>query len=34
VIQPKPKEPAKPDAKAAEGPKLQTAPALANPPKE
>jgi lipopolysaccharide export system protein LptA len=34
VIQPKPKEPAKPDAKATEGQKLQAAPALANPPKE
>jgi lipopolysaccharide export system protein LptA len=34
VIQPKPKEPAKADAKAVEGPKLQAAPALANPPKE
>jgi lipopolysaccharide export system protein LptA len=34
VIQPKPKEPAKPEAKAAEGPKLQAAPALSNPPKE
>ncbi len=34
VIQPRPKEPAKPDAKAAEGQKLQAAPALANPPKE
>jgi lipopolysaccharide export system protein LptA len=34
VIQPRPKEPGKPEAKAAEGTKLQTAPALANPPKE
>lgn len=34
VIQPKPRDPAKPDAKADEGPKLQAAPALANPPKE
>ena len=34
VIQPKPKEPPKPEAKAAEGSALQPAPALANPPKE
>jgi lipopolysaccharide export system protein LptA len=34
VIQPKPKEPAKPDAKPAEGAKLQSAPALSSPPKE
>lgn len=34
VIQPKPKEPGKPDPKPAEGQKLQAAPALANPPKE
>ena len=34
VIQPKAKEPAKPDGKATEGTKLQSAPALANPPKE
>jgi len=34
VIQPKPKEPGKPDAKPAEGTKLQTAPVLGNPPKE
>jgi len=34
VIQPKPRDPAKPEAKADEGPKLQAAPALANPPKE
>lgn len=34
VIQPKPKEAAKADAKAVEGPKLQAAPTLANPPKE
>lgn len=34
VIQPKPKEPDKAAPKAAEGQKLQSAPALANPPKE
>ena len=34
VIQPKPKEPAKPDAKPAEGAKLQSAPTLSSPPKE
>jgi lipopolysaccharide export system protein LptA len=34
VIQPKPKEPAKPDAKPAEGARLQSAPALSSPPKE
>lgn len=34
VIQPKPKEPTKADPKPPEGQKLQTAPALANPPKE
>ena len=34
VIQPKPKEPTKPDAKPAEGAKLQSAPALSSPPKE
>ena len=34
VIQPRAREPAKPDAKADEGAKLQGAPALANPPKE
>jgi lipopolysaccharide export system protein LptA len=34
VIQPKPKEAAKQEAKPAEGAKLQAAPGLANPPKE
>ena len=34
VIQPKPKEPSKQEAKIGEGAKLQQAPALANPPKE
>jgi lipopolysaccharide export system protein LptA len=34
VIQPKPKEPPKPDPKVDEGTKLRAAPALANPPKE
>ena len=34
VIQPKPKEPAKEDAKPAEGAKLQSAPTLATPPKD
>ena len=34
VIQPKPKDPAKPDAKPAEGAKLQSAPTLSSPPKE
>jgi lipopolysaccharide export system protein LptA len=34
VIQPKPKEPTTPDAKPAEGAKLQSAPALSSPPKE
>lgn len=34
VIQPKPRDPARPDAKADEGPKPQAAPALTNPPKE
>jgi lipopolysaccharide export system protein LptA len=34
VIQPKPKDPAKPDAKPAEGAKLQSAPTLSFPPKE
>lgn len=34
VIQPKPKDPAKPDEKPAEGAKLQPAPALSSPPKE
>lgn len=34
VIQPKPKEPTKPDAKPVEGAKLQSAPALSSPPKE
>ena len=34
VIQPKPKEPAKQEAKPVEGARLQQAPTLANPPKE
>lgn len=34
VIQPKPKAPVKPDAQAVDGSRLQSAPALANPPKE
>ena len=34
VIQPKPKEPGKSDAKPAEGAKLQSAPTLSSPPKE
>jgi lipopolysaccharide export system protein LptA len=34
VIQPKPKEPPKQEAKPGEGAKLQSAPALSNPPKE
>ena len=34
VIQPRPKEPAKPEAKADEGARLQATPALTSPPKE
>ena len=34
VIQPKPKDPAKPDAKPADGTKLQPTPTLSSPPKE